>query len=97
MLITVLHGTLDFYQIRRITYVDGRQHVFSMEQPKSDDKDDLFHFISYIPFDGCLYELDGLRSHPICHGAFQGDWIDAARPVIQQRMQKYVHSFMLFP
>lgn len=26
------------------------------------------HFVAFVEFDGKLWELDGLREHPICHG-----------------------------
>ncbi|CAF4645862.1 unnamed protein product [Rotaria sp. Silwood2] len=49
-----------------------------------------FHFIVYIPFKGYLYELDGLKTAPIDHGAIPEDneWLDVARPIVQQRIQK---------
>jgi len=54
-------------------------------------EEDAFHFIAYIPFKGRLYELDGLQEAPIDHGAIPKDteWTDVARPIVQQRMQKY--------
>lgn len=32
---------------------------------------DAFHFVSYVPISGHLFELDGLRPFPIDHGMYQ--------------------------
>ena len=31
----------------------------------SSEKEDIFHFISYVPVQGALYELDGLSNGPV--------------------------------
>ena len=71
----------------------ARQNMFEFENMKNKDKeDDVFHFISYVPIDGRLYELDGLKAGPIDLGSLptNGDhWIEVARPVIEKRIQKY--------
>lgn len=44
--------------------------------------EEAYHFIVYLPFMGCVYELDGLKQSPVKHGAFQegGEgWIAKAR------------------
>ena len=31
-----------------------------------------FHFVSYVPINGHLFELDGLKPYPIDHGRYFG-------------------------
>ncbi|XP_064483475.1 ubiquitin carboxyl-terminal hydrolase BAP1-like [Ornithodoros turicata] len=49
---------------------------------------EAFHFVSYVPIDGRLYELDGLKPYPIDHGPWQQgqDWTDKFRRVIMERL-----------
>lgn len=60
------------------------------------EKEDAFHFISYVPFRGRLYELDGLRKGPIDHGEISDNWLAVAREKIQERMNKYAESEIRF-
>lgn len=69
----------------------ARQEMFEVVGQKSSDNEDVFHFISYLPFEGRLYELDGLKDGPIDLGAIptSGHWMELARPVIEKRIKKY--------
>ncbi|XP_035824562.1 ubiquitin carboxyl-terminal hydrolase isozyme L5 isoform X2 [Aplysia californica] len=77
--------------IREVHNSFARQQMFEFDEKLAKKDDDVFHFVSYLPIDGRLYELDGLKSGPIDLGAIpaETDWIDVVRPVIEKRMQKY--------
>lgn len=69
----------------------ARAEPFVMEESKAaTDKDDVFHFIAYVPFGGKVYELDGLKKGPILLGeqGEGGDWLSVARPAITQRIER---------
>lgn len=47
----------------------ARQDPFDVEVTKTATADDdVFHFVSYLPFKNQLYELDGLQPGPIAYG-----------------------------
>jgi len=78
-------------EIRSVHNSFSRQNLFEFDQKMASKEDDVFHFVSYVPIKGRLYELDGLKAGPVDHGAIpsDGDWLDLARPVIEQRMARY--------
>ncbi|XP_032228062.2 ubiquitin carboxyl-terminal hydrolase BAP1 isoform X2 [Nematostella vectensis] len=49
---------------------------------------EAFHFVSYVPIKGRLFELDGLKPYPIDHGPWgeQEDWTEKFRRVITERL-----------
>uniref|UniRef100_A0A5F9D0Y3 Ubiquitin carboxyl-terminal hydrolase n=1 Tax=Oryctolagus cuniculus TaxID=9986 RepID=A0A5F9D0Y3_RABIT len=83
--------------IRQVHNSFARQQMFEFDAKTSAKEEDAFHFVSYVPVNGRLYELDGLREGPIDLGACnQDDWISAVRPVIEKRIQKYSEGEIRF-
>ncbi|KAJ2764078.1 hypothetical protein IWQ56_004620 [Coemansia nantahalensis] len=71
------------------------ESFISDERRPATENDDVFHFISYVPVGGRLYELDGLKPGPIDHGATD-DWLETVGGVIQKRMSEYSQSEIRF-
>jgi len=75
--------------IRNVHNSFARQTLFEFDQNAASKDDDVYHFISYVPHKGRLYELDGLQDGPIDLGEIGDDWLKKVQPIIQQRMLKY--------
>lgn len=75
----------------------SRNDPFVMEEsrPATQD-DDVFHFIAYVPVQGNIYELDGLKSGPIWLGDAGDDWLANVRPEIEARMARYSQGEIRF-
>ncbi|KAG6040244.1 hypothetical protein E4U41_001119 [Claviceps citrina] len=56
-----------------------------------------YHFIAYVPCNGVVWELDGLRSKPHEIGPTnEHDWTAVAKPQIEARMLQYEGSQLSF-
>ena len=75
--------------IRTVHNSFAREHYMEMDLGKT-DKEENFHFITYVPIGGAVYELDGLREAPIRVGEIgEGeDWVRVVKPVIEKRIEK---------
>ena len=63
--------------------------MFEFDEQFAKKGDDVFHFVGYIPINGRLYELDGLKDGPIDLGKCDdSDWLKTVKPVLDQRIQR---------
>lgn len=76
----------------------ARQTLFEYDPKTPTQEEEAYHFIGYIPIDGRLYELDGLKDGPIDHGPISSDqdWLNVVRPIIMKRINKYTEGEIHF-
>lgn len=76
-------------------HIRGVHNAFARPEPFVQEKSaysrgnskDAHHFIAYIPHEGVVYELDGLRDGPIALGSYSGDsWLYVAAEAVETRI-----------
>lgn len=90
-----LHNRFELLICNSFVCPKCRQTLFEFDSKASSKDDDTFHFVGYVPVDGRLYELDGLKEGPIDLGAVpaESDWIDIVRPIIEKRIQRFTQFY----
>lgn len=86
-------------RIREAHNMFARPNPFHVENSKEPSgTGDAFHFVAFVPFEGRVYELDGLKAGPIDLGAVEAgnDWLNIARPAVEQRISRYSESEIQF-
>ncbi|KAL2880878.1 hypothetical protein SGCOL_003905 [Colletotrichum sp. CLE4] len=62
------------------------------------DDESGFHFIAYVPANGSVWELDGLKTRPVCLGPLETGihWANLVQPEIQARMLQFEEDALSF-
>lgn len=68
---------------------------FSIDE-ETQEKEDAFHFVSYVPVNGRVYELDGLQAGPRDHGPIADSWVDVAVQALSERVGTFAASEIRF-
>ncbi|TYJ54308.1 hypothetical protein B9479_005067 [Cryptococcus floricola] len=85
-------------RIREVHNSFSKSSPFSMDPSAfpEREKEDAYHFVAYLPVNGILYELDGLRRSPLMHAPVEDDWLDTARETIEDRIATYPPGSLMF-
>lgn len=80
----------EFEALRTVHNSFAKPEPFVITNDKKPKKEgEAFHFISYVPFKGKLYELDGLQKGPILLGdCTKENWLEVAKEEINKRIMK---------
>lgn len=84
--------------VRQVHNSFSKTQMFEIDQKLLNKEEDVYHFIAYVPINGKLYELDGLKEGPIDRGQIpEGQhWVEYAKPVIETRINKYAEGEIHF-
>lgn len=79
------------HPIRSVHNSFAKPTLFEFDSNSSNKFEDTYHFVSYVPIDGKLYELDGLKEGPLDLGAIPPnvDWFTYVKPIIENRIKRY--------
>ncbi|KAH7699495.1 ubiquitin carboxyl-terminal hydrolase [Aphelenchoides avenae] len=78
-------------EIRKVHNSFAREHYVELDERTKTAKEENYHFITYVPINGRVYELDGLREAPVDLGPIdeKAGWLASVRPLINRRIETY--------
>jgi ubiquitin carboxyl-terminal hydrolase L5 len=81
-------------EIRSVHNSFSRPNFLEIDQSGKGSKEDAYHFVTYVPVNGHVYELDGLKEAPIDLGAIpEGkDWLEIVHGVLETRIKRFVFN-----
>ncbi|CDI97625.1 ubiquitin carboxyl terminal hydrolase isozyme [Echinococcus multilocularis] len=68
----------------------ARPQVFEVDLNKPCKPEDIYHYVGFVPINGAVYELDGLKPNPIRVASIPegASWLDVILPIITKRMSE---------
>ncbi|CAD5229258.1 unnamed protein product [Bursaphelenchus okinawaensis] len=84
-------------EIRKHHNAFSRPALVEIEGPQK-EKEEAYHFVTYVPVNGHVYELDGLKEGPIDIGPIPDgkDWLDVVHGTLNARIERHTHSEITF-
>ena len=68
-----------------------------LKQSKKGKGEDAYHYVSYVPILGKLWELDGLKKGPLVIGECTAEsWLTLAGETLRKRISQYADSEFMF-
>lgn len=97
-------GNSDQIKISHNSFGRTDADPFIRDHMKDDQNGEAFHFVAFVPFEGKVYELDGLKPGPIQVGSISDEefsptmssWLMVARQAVQDRIERYAASEIKF-
>lgn len=65
--------------------------MFEIDESRRYKPEDMYHFVGFVPINGTVYELDGLKTNPVRVANIPDgkSWLDVILPILTTRMQEH--------
>ncbi|SJL06683.1 uncharacterized protein ARMOST_10025 [Armillaria ostoyae] len=90
-LATAIRGAAKKEKTKRGSNPPPNKRAKTKKPPPEEGDEETYHFTSYVPAYGKVWELDGLKSGPLEVGDVTAttEWMDVVRPALRMKMRKY--------